>query len=338
MDERGKVNLRLKPGDVVEVRPPAEILASLDPTGALGAVPFMPEMLQFVGKRFTVSKRVEKICDTIGPGGSRRMRDTVFLENMRCDGSAHGGCQAECRIYWKEAWLAKVETSRDPNGGSDEDAAALERVVQSNTRPQFAKDSEAGVFKCQATEAFRATEMIVSVVSPGQYVREVAGGNISIGSFLRVAMRGLYWKIGTRLGLDIGSRKRSPYVKLTANDRVPEGRIGLQPGEWVEVKSAEEIGRTLNAEGSNRGLRFSPNEMIPACGRKFRVRRRIERLVDEKTGRILSFRNDCIALEGLVCAGDRSTGRWFCARELYPYWREAWLKRADPPHPSRPGR
>ena len=37
------------------------------------------------------------------------MRDTVYLEDLRCDGSGHGGCQAGCRIYWKEAWLRRVD-------------------------------------------------------------------------------------------------------------------------------------------------------------------------------------------------------------------------------------
>jgi hypothetical protein len=70
--------------------------------------------------------------------------------------------------------------------------------------------------------------------------------------------------------------------------------------------------------------------MLPACGKTFRVRRRIERIIDEKTGRMLKMKNDCITLEGLVCNGERSPGRWFCPRGLYPYWREAWLKRVEP--------
>ena len=67
--------------------------------------------------------------------------------------------------------------------------------------------------------------------------------------------------------------------------------------------------------------------MLPACGKRLRVRRRVNRIIDEGTGRMLSMKHDCIALEGFVCTGDRSVGRWFCAREIYPYWREAWLKR-----------
>jgi hypothetical protein len=98
----------LRRGDLAEVRKPSEILATLDERGALAGLPFMPEMAAFCGRRFVVDRRMEKICDTIHYTGSRRLRDTVLLADLRCDGSAHGGCQAECRFSWKEAWLRKV--------------------------------------------------------------------------------------------------------------------------------------------------------------------------------------------------------------------------------------
>src|ERR1700675_2894438 len=50
-----KERSRLRRGDVVEVRSEEEILRTLDPSGKLGALPFMPEMLRFCGKRFRVS-------------------------------------------------------------------------------------------------------------------------------------------------------------------------------------------------------------------------------------------------------------------------------------------
>jgi hypothetical protein len=58
--------LRLRVGDVVEVRSEGEILATLDENGELDAMPFMPEMLQFCGRRFRVDKVAVKTCDTIG--------------------------------------------------------------------------------------------------------------------------------------------------------------------------------------------------------------------------------------------------------------------------------
>jgi hypothetical protein len=41
-------------------------------------------------------------------------------------------------------------------------------------------------FRCQATEARRATEPLVTW-EPAQYGREINGGNVTIGRFLRVA-------------------------------------------------------------------------------------------------------------------------------------------------------
>src|SRR5260370_1542125 len=99
----------LRRDDVAEVRSAAEILQTLDENGMLEGLPFMPEMLPYIGKRFVVDKRAEKICDTINYYTSRRLPDTVLLENLRCDGSGHDGCQAECRGFSKEQWLRRVQ-------------------------------------------------------------------------------------------------------------------------------------------------------------------------------------------------------------------------------------
>jgi hypothetical protein len=111
--------------------------------------------------------------------------------------------------------------------------------------------------------------------------------------------------------------------------RVDGDTLDLQPGELVEIRSAEEIGRTLDESGRHRGLTFT-DEMAQHCGKQFRVRRRVDRIIDEGSGRMLHFKKyACITLEGLVCSGDRATRVWFCRKDLYPYWREAWLRRVD---------
>ncbi len=176
----------LKPGDVVEVRSPEEIRATLDDDATLDAMPFMPEMLRHAGKRFTVSRRVEKICDTVsgGPPNSRRMRDTVLLEDLRCDGSGHGGCQAGCRLYWKEAWLRRVDSDSEPADGGRDRLAELEELARAATTLAGGGD-DAQLYRCQATEALRATEPQRSL-DPGQYVRELrletSGHSICFGS------------------------------------------------------------------------------------------------------------------------------------------------------------
>ena len=103
-------NTRLYPGDLVEVKSPGEILNTLDATGALACLPFMPEMLEFCGGQFRVHLRVVKTCTSgTGPSTMRAFPDddVVVLEGLRCSGAAHDGCQKACMIFWREAWLAK---------------------------------------------------------------------------------------------------------------------------------------------------------------------------------------------------------------------------------------
>ena len=64
------------------------------------------------------------------------------------------------------------------------------------------------------------------------------------------------------------------------------------------------------------------------CGRTARVQARIERCIDERTGRMLTMRTPCIVLEGLVCAGAYNVN---CPREFVPFWREIWLERVTEP-------
>ncbi len=90
--------LELRRGDIVTLRSPSEILATLDDSGSLDGLPFMPEMLAYFGRQFPVASRVERACDTITYAGARRMLSTVILDELRCNGSGHGGCQAGCRI------------------------------------------------------------------------------------------------------------------------------------------------------------------------------------------------------------------------------------------------
>lgn len=315
---------RLRPGDRVTLRTPADVAATLDDRGSLAGVPFMPEMLQYYGRIFTVAKRVEKICDTICPVGSRRMVDVVFLEDLRCNGADHGGCEAACRIYWKEAWLARMAPNALPPRRPEPAAlAALARIAAANVRQPELPDYH----RCQATEARRATTPLPTW-DVQQYLREAQSGNIT--------WRRLAWLFVLRiLPWELRNLARRPAAQLPRIRRPPGARkpppLHLEPGEWVEVRSAAEIARTLDAKNTHRGLYFSAPEMAVECGKRFRVRRRLSRIIEESSGRMLTFKNDCIELEGPVCTGERSVGRWFCSREIYPYWREAWLRRVPAP-------
>ena len=87
----------------------------------------------------------------------------------------------------------------------------------------------------------------------------------------------------------------------------------------------EEIFATLDENDKTQGLRFD-GEMLKYCGRRARVLRRIEKIIDEKTGRMLKIKRDTVILDGVICTGDYHRS---CPRAIYPYWREAWLRRVE---------
>ena len=63
--------------------------------------------------------------------------------------------------------------------------------------------------------------------------------------------------------------------------------------------------RTLNSKLRNRGLSFDV-EAVQYCGKTFRVRSRVNRIINEKTGAMIELTNDCIILEGATCSGNYS--------------------------------
>lgn len=101
----------------------------------------------------------------------------------------------------------------------------------------------------------------------------------------------------------------------------PDAVLDLQPGEWVKIKSFEEIKRTLDQKGRFRGLVFTP-EMAKHCGKTYQVYKRLELMFDEyhKTQRRVS---NTVLLKDVVCEG-AGLG---CHRSCFLYWREAWLSR-----------
>ena len=101
--------------------------------------------------------------------------------------------------------------------------------------------------------------------------------------------------------------------------------LGLQPGEWVQVKSEPEILATLDSAGRHRGLAYL-DEMRRYSGRRYKVFKRVERIFLEESKQIRSLRNT-VLLEGVHCGG----AGFGCDKACLLYWREAWLTRCSPP-------
>jgi hypothetical protein len=316
----------VRAGDRVELRPPAEILATLDEKGCLDGVPFMPEMLGFFGRTFTVEVQVERACDTVGYSGVRRLRDTVILDDLRCDGSGHAGCQAQCRLYWKEAWLrsASSDDRQDDVTGSDH-FTQLQHVALANVHGTDSKPDDVR-YRCQATELLRASEP-VAWWSARSFVRELTSGNVGVWRFLSVMIRVVVEEIGRRVGI-VSSFPFRPN-EMNGQKAVRPASGGLRPGDLVQIRTKSEIGQTLDANGKNRGLWFD-REMLTYCSQTARVKTKVERIIDEGSGRLIEISSDCYILDNVVCRSDRSEGRWFCPRAIYPYWRECWLQPVGP--------
>ena len=318
----------LRAGDVVEVRGADEIAATLDASGRLDGLPFMPEMARLCGRRFVVSKRADKVCDTICYGGSRKVPATVMLEDLRCDGSGHAGCQAECRLYWKERWLRRLPpgTATTVSGEAAAPSRELLARLEADTTGTASLDGRpTPVFRCQATELLRASEQL-RTFDPRPYLREVQNGDVSLGRFVRVMARAAWMQPLEKLGWL--PRVHVPGSRLPSAPGEPT--LGLEPGDWVRVKTKEEIAKTLTAKGKNRGLWFD-REMLLFCGKTYRVRQRVERIVDEVTGRLIQMKSDCVTLDGVYCSAENSPSRWLCTRGIFSYWRECWLERVDAP-------
>jgi hypothetical protein len=312
---------QMKAADLVELRPPAEILATLDETGATEGLPFMPEMLHFFGQRYRVQARVERACDTL-EWGVRRIPATVMLDDLRCDGQAHAGCQAGCRLYWKETWLRPASEAATPLA-RDDAYSQLEQLVSQNVETSSSTADEP-IFRCQATDWFSASER-VPWWSFRSFLREWTGGNVSFWRFSTIMARIVVSEIGRRLRL-IGPSGEPFMPRDPSTDPATTfSPRGLQPGSLVQVRSKKEIAPTLDAKGKMRGLWFAP-EMLPFCGKTYRVKGKVERFIDEGTGKLIELKTDAYVLDGAACAGDRTEGKWFCPRAIYPYWREAWLR------------
>ncbi|HEX7965376.1 MAG TPA: hypothetical protein VF651_06630 [Gammaproteobacteria bacterium] len=300
--DRRKTARGFRTGQTVWVRGLRDILQTLDGDGKLDGLPFMPEMLPYCGRPFRVSHLPNRTC--VEGAGICEFTDVVFLEGLRCDGCAHDGCQRRCLLFWREAWLSDRPPARAPAEPAD--------VVLKTRRGER--------YLCQSTElAGAATGRQEGNPGLGKRLgddlHDLRLGNINFMDFS--------WHVSKRFssrlrrlagaGTDeavLGSRKKTEALSL-----------GLQPGDWVEVKSRKEIEATLDVSGKNKGLLFAP-PMLPYCGKRYRVANRLEKMILEENGRMIQLK-DTVVLEGVTCEA------WGCQRSNLQFWREIWLKRVE---------
>ena len=307
-------HLNLRAGDWLEVKSPLEIAQTLDAEGTLDGLPFMPEMLEHCGRRYRLLRRAEKTClegsDSLYTSREFHNNDVVLLDQLRCSGADHDGCQRLCMMFWKLAWLRKVDGGSSKVELGLQNAQALRHKLKTTNSP--------GQYFCQSTQLGKATAPNKRSTIFLKAYRDVRSGAVSASDMAKLIVVPLFRKI--RDGL-MGRPKL-----LGTLTRTPVGSLGLQPGDVVQVKSLEEMRATLDRKGRNRGL-ICDLELKRFCGMKYRVRSRLDRMISEATGQMRKVEGTVI-LDGNTCLCAWTVGG--CPRLEYCYWREAWLKRADP--------
>jgi hypothetical protein len=339
-------------GAWIEVRSKAEILQTLDKDGCLEGMQFMPEMFAFCGQRMQIFKSAHKTCDTVFPVRGRSLDNAVHLRT-RCDGSAHGGCQAGCLLFWKKAWLkpseapasgAVVAFAAPASSAPKTPAGCQENDVLRATRMAGDGHDNDPSYVCQATRLPYYTKDL-NPFDPRQYVQDLISGNVGFGAWLSGVIYITYRNL-INLGIGIGAPLRwlydrfqsivggVPYPRrggvIKTGQPTPTQELGLQAGDWVRVKPYQDILATCNEDNRNRGLFFDA-EQVPYCGGTYRVHMRVTKIVNENTGKMMDMKNPCIVLEDVHCRSRYSDCRMFCPRAIFSYWREIWLERVPAP-------
>jgi hypothetical protein len=101
--------------------------------------------------------------------------------------------------------------------------------------------------------------------------------------------------------------------------------VPIQTGDWVRVRSREEIKSTLNPFKELKGCAFLEN-MTPYCGSRQRVFKVMQRFLDERDYKVKKV-NGVILLENVICQGTPAFGT--CDRSCFLFWREEWLEKVE---------
>src|SRR5215475_2715653 len=226
----------LRAGDWVQVRTKEEILRTLDDKGRLDELPFMPEMLQYCGMKLRVGKRAHKTCDPALGIGGRKMTNAVHLENIRCNGSAHDGCEAGCLLFWKEAWLRRFDgqvgnAEAHAKGKIAPGAKCAEQDLWLRTKVLASDGESEPTYVCQNTQVKFATKPL-QWWDIRQYVEDYTSGNVRI-SQLAAGLLYFLWSAVAEAGVGVGWFMRWTYdsfQRVTGGTPYPLRPFGVPKG------------------------------------------------------------------------------------------------------------
>jgi hypothetical protein len=244
-------------------------------------------------------------------------RTTSHVGGRTRDGS-HGGCRAACQVLWNEQWLRRIG-ARDPTPANQSPSM---RDLEARVLPVAfvpGAPTAAGRYMCQITE-LRHLSTPVRTHDWRLDVRPLLNGNVPAAGWVMAMLTRLFnavqqWRHGTTYPVTTQQLPQGP---------TPVVRLDLLPGEMVRVRSKPEICRTLY-QNENRGMWFG-RETLRFCNQPFVVRNRVERIINERTGEMMTLGTPCVTLESACASGEFLR---FNPQNEYVFWREIWLKRID---------
>lgn len=297
-----KQALGFRAGEWVEVKSADEILATLDAQGSLDGLPFMPEMLRYCGTKFRVFKSAHKTCSIIGGTRIRHMSDASHLEGLRCDGSSHGGCQAGCLLFWKNAWLKRVdvehsgpepvETICEPSRAVNGQPAVcdLDRLNSAARASDLGEQGDER-YRCQSTELFRATTPL-RWWYPRPYLEDLVSRNVCLRDFVHygvIAFLNIWLRLPHRLLRSIVSNKLGLRVRRVVGNRALRER-----DHHTAVATANEDVRRVSRE--------SPKSVPTVNGLRRRAPRLVNTILVKMIGYLRSFPSTYPSVRGLAGA------------------------------------
>jgi hypothetical protein len=119
--------LHLQPGELVEVKSRAEIVATLDARSCNRGLLFDAEMLRWCGGIYRVLRRVHNIIDEKSGRMLRMKNPCIVLEGVWCQGDYHTYCPKAIYHYWRESWLCranKISLAESPEQLRKEECAS----------------------------------------------------------------------------------------------------------------------------------------------------------------------------------------------------------------------
>lgn len=101
----------------------------------------------------------------------------------------------------------------------------------------------------------------------------------------------------------------------------------LKAGDWVQVRSGEDIKATLDRWKELKGCAFL-EYMWQYCGTTQQVLQVMERFLDERDYKVKKVKG-IVLLKDVICHGTPVFGR--CDRCCHLFWREEWLEKIPAP-------